>query len=374
MAEIDSGGGAPASGGASGSEGSTGAEDTSATLDAGSEGTEGTESGGESAKSDTPRYKYRRFGKEHEAAAEELAKLLDDDYEHEFHGAGGKPLLLDGKPAKLKWPDITRAVQRSIGAMDAIRRANESHERNEALFKWAAENEYSNLPQLLEERLGLEQYQSKDPHNGFTGYQGWLYDQARALYNQELQLAELERTDHPKFIAEIRKREAERLAAKQRREASFAQRQQAEQRHKAAVAEWERSVGENLGKLGVPMNPRTRAIAESIAREWAEAGRGMTPEQREAAGLNLTHDQLASMVRDQYHGEIFDYIGSEQDDEKLLAKLPKRLRERLRNAELAALKGAKKQQAAAAPKPPANTNGGPKPRQGLTAAQIMRMK
>jgi hypothetical protein len=370
MGDVDNGGGAAVESGASGSEGGSGAEDTGATLDAGSEATEGAE--GTETKSDVPRYKYRRFGKEQEHAAEELAKMLDDDYEHEFHGAGGKPLLVNGKPAKMKNAEIVRAVQMSSGAIDAMRRANESHERNEGLFKWASEDSYKNLPHLLEERVGLDQYVSKD--SGFTGYQGWLYDQARALYNEEVQLAELEKSDHPRFIAEIRRREAERLAAKQRREQTFQQRQQSQQQHKQAVAEWERNVGAKLSEIGVPMNARTRAIAESIAREWGEAGRGMTPEQREAAGLNLTHDQLAGMVRDSYHEEIFGYIGGEQDDEKLLAKLPKRLRERLRNAELAALKGAKKQQAATTPKPAnTNTNGAAK-RAGLTAAQIMRGK
>ena len=341
------GGAAATSNGAGG--GDSASVDTGST-DTGSDATEGAEfdAGGESAgssggESDAPKYKLRRGGRDQEMTGADLAKMLDDDYEHDFHGAGGKPLLQDGKPVKMRWRDIARAVQMHRGASDAMRQHNEARQRIEGIFDFGKKPE--NLPHFLEEHLGVESFDD------------WILERAKEVVDQQDRLLELAKADPYRHQAELQKLAQARF---QRKQQAKDRQTQAEQQRREQAARWDQhwsTVGSALGKVGLKLNERTRAIADQICKDYAEAK------------AELPYEQLAEFVRDAYHDEIFGYIDG-HDDEKLLALLGNGRRERLRKAELEALKGKKKAAKEAEPKPAPRSE--PREPTGMTAAQFMR--
>lgn len=343
-----SSGGNGAAGGGSASVDTGSAADTDTGSD--SVDTGGTDSGdagggadGAAATSTGPKFKVRRLGREQEFAAEELAKMLDDDYEHDFHGAGGKPLLQDGKPVKMRWRDIVRAVQMHKGATDAARQHNEARQRIESIFEQAKDPQHR--PLFFEEHLGVEDYDK------------WVLEEADRVISQQEKLVELAKTNPFMHQAELRRLEKERFERRQelksQREQAQAKRQQSAQRMEQF---WQRVEGA-FGKVGLKLNARTREIADRITAEFAEAKAG------------LSFEQLAEYVRDEWHEDLFGYLDG-HDDEKLLGLLGNSRRERLRKAELEALKGKKREERQAAPKPAVRTES--RDKGGMTAEEFLR--
>jgi hypothetical protein len=314
--------------GASSTDTSTTDVDTSVEADGGGDaGAEGGE-GGET-KAEVKKRQVRWLGRDLELTEDEMAARFDDDYEWEFHGAGGKPLMQDGKPYKLKWPEIHRQVMMGKGAADSARRHNEALKQMEERKAWAKQPE--NRMAFLREDLGIDDIET------------WVLQQANEAYKTRARLIELSKSDPVAYEREVRAEiEAKEKRTKEANVRLEQQRQQAAQREQARNGFFER-VGTELKTHRVPMNARTKELAEQIVSDYA------------AAGAELSFGELATLVRDQYNQEWFSYIDGRPDEDVLKLFGDKR-RERLRKAEIAAMKDQKKAVAAAKPKP-TNTNG-----------------
>lgn len=319
--------------------------DTSEVGELGGEGEAAKAAGDKAAaKAEAKRRHVRWLGRDMELSEDEMAQRFDDDYEWEFHGVGGKPLMRDGKPVKMKWPEIARAVQMSNGAADAARRANEARKAYEEKIAWARDPE--NTFAFIESELGIEDVN------------GLVLKEASKRFERRKQLIALSQTDPVAYEAELRREyesnRKQREAAQQRLQQSQQQQAQREQQRAA----FKENLGRELQALKVPMNARTMEIAKEIAKSWHEAG---------VEGVGFP--EIAGYVRDQYRSEVLSYLDG-HDDESLLKTFGDKRRERLRKAEIAALKLAKKQ---AAPAPTAATKAEPRNQaSGMTAEEFMR--
>ncbi len=323
--------------------------------DAGDAGVEATDvsaeaandnGGGGEAKTETPaekRYKARLFGKEQEFTADEMRARLDDDYDWEFHGVAGKPLLDEnGQPLKRKWRDIARDVASAKGAADAARRANEERKRFEQLREWGKAPE--NRVAYMQRELGVDDFES------------WALERAAESFQKRQKMVQLAQQDPVAYERELR---AEREQAdKNRRESEgrLEQRNRQEQERQQGEQRFYGTVKDHLSKVGVPMNARTKEIVQATCQEWADAK------------ADLSFEQLAEIVRDEWHGEMLGYLDGKPDEE-LLKLFGDKRRERLRKAELVAMKGAKQAAKAETPKPAPRTNGREK---AMTAEEFMR--
>lgn len=296
------------------------------------------------AASTAPKYKFRRGGKELEHSAEEMAAMLDDDYEWNFHGIAGKPLLVDGKPLTRKWRDIVRDVQMGKGAADAARRANETRKEYEQRIAWGRAPE--NRMAFMRREMGIE-----NPEQ-------WALEYAAKAFERRQKMVQLAQTDPVSYERELRtereQQDKEERAALERFEQ---QRQQAAQLADRQQR-FEGMASESLKKNGVPWNARTKELVDQVCSDYAEAG------------AELAWEELANIVRDLYHDEIFGYLDP-RSDEDLLKIFGDKRRERLRKAEIAAMKGAKKAAATPAPAAPKPSNGAGKDK-GMTAEEFMR--
>jgi hypothetical protein len=342
---ASSGTGSSGGGGSGGSAPSESAEGVGEST--GSESTEGGGEAGGERMPPVPKFKFRRGGRELEHTAEEMRAMLDDDFEHDFHGVGGKPLLVDGKPVKMKFADIARAVQMHSGALDSMRKYNSERERLAGIFEWGKKPE--NLQTFVEQHLGVEDYDS------------WLYDQARTLLQRDRQLVDLAQTDPVAHQNELRKLERQRFERAQQAKERAAQADRQKAQRAAEHQQWWGNAERAFAGVGLPMSDRTRAIAEGIAREYAPAR------------ADLSFEELAQLTRAALHQEILGYLDA-QPDEQLLSFFGDKRRERLRQAELAAIKG-KKAADKQAQKPEAQTPRTPEQQRreprGMTAAEFL---
>lgn len=322
--------------------------------DAGDTGVEATDLSTEAAndndggepKTETPaekRYKARLFGKEQEFTADEMRARLDDDYDWEFHGVAGKPLLDEnGQPLKRKWRDIARDVASAKGAADAARRSNEERRRFEQLREWGKAPE--NRVAYMQRELGVEDFES------------WALERAAESFQKRQKMVQLAQTDPVAYERELRAEREQADKTRRESEGRLTAQQQEEQKRQAWEQGRTQKLGESLKVAGVPMNARTREIAETTIAEW------------QAAGAQLPWEQLAEIVRDEWHGEMLGYLDG-KPDEDLLKLFGDKRRERLRKAEAAAFHGKKKAEKAEAPKPAPRTNGREK---AMTAEEFMR--
>lgn len=294
------------------------------------------------------KFKVRRGGREAEFTAAEMAKMLDDEYEHDFHGALGKPLLIDGKPVKHNWKGIQRAVQDATGAAEARRRFSEESKRFAQMREWAKAPE--NRATFMQRELGIEDFDQ------------WVLERAGEAFERRTKMVELAAKDPVAYEREYKANLDAQSKAQREALERLEKQQNSEREHGERVRQWTGRLGEELKKIGgVPLNSRTYEIAVQIRDAWDEAQQ------------QLPWDKLAEFVRDAWHEEIFGYIDP-QPDEALLQLLGDKRRERLRAAEIAALKGkkaaAKAAETGSAPKP--KPNGATKPRDGMTAAEFLR--
>lgn len=311
--------GAAASSGAEGGGGDTGLDTSlegAATSSAGTEFSEGQQSGSESAPS---RHKVKWLGREEELGVEDLVKRFSDDHEFEFRGPKGQPV-------KARWADIERHVQLSSGAQEAIKRAAAERQQFQQSIEWAREN-----PGLaLEQLFGVEDHEQ------------WAFEIAARKYQREAELTQLAQTDPVAHQRELARIFNEKLKAKQ----ALTERQQQQQREAAerrqAAQAYEQQVRAALQANGIKPTPHNLARAAAIAREQGQLG------------IDLEPRQIAYELRKAWDAEVLEHLDSYQI-EKLLGYLGDGRRAKLREAEIAAVKQARKteqQQQKPKPRPP----------------------
>jgi hypothetical protein len=276
-----------------------------------------TESSDESATTATPaqRAKLKHLGREVEYDPTELPKWFDDDHEIEFpRGPGGKPL-------KRTWRDIERDVQLSGGAQEQIRRAQQARAQLQQERELGKKNPY----EYLQRHLGIE-----DPET-------WAYEQARKRFEQEQEIMTLMQQDPIAAQNKLRELERGKLTRaqeweKQQRETQ-AQEQQAAQRRQQN----EQAMAGELTKVGIKPSRHNMARAADIIVEHRRLE------------IELSHDQVAAQLRKEQRAELLASLDAE--GENIIQLLGPARRAKLRELEIAAVKNAKKQQSATAPKP-----------------------
>lgn len=268
-----------------------------------------------------PKYKFRRRGEEREHEAEELAKMLDDEYEHEFRGPKGAPV-------KRKWTELERDVQKAAGAENAIRAAQEERKALTQSREWGRKN----VADYLQRYLGVQ-----DP-------EAWALDVARKRFEQETTINDLMMGNPAKGIQPdpyraqemLRELERNKLTRAQTWAQQEAEARAAEEKRTASVRDIQSKVAAELQKVGIKPTPHNMARAAAIHRENRELD------------IDLTFDQVAAELRKTLRAELLAALDEEPD---LIGLLGEKRRAKIRELEIAATKDAKKAAAKAAPKP-----------------------
>ncbi len=351
MAEAQGATNAPGSsgGGASGvadSGGSEGADDTS--LDTGADGGDGSGDGdgGEGGAAKTAaekRYQLKWLGRDHDLSEKDLLERFSDEYEFDFHGLGGKPLMENGKPLKANWQRIVRAVQKDAGAAESARKANETAKQYNDRMQWGKQPE--NRRAFMQREMGVENYDQ------------WILQEAGKAHTKRKEMVELSQTNPVEYERRLRADYEAGQKEMQESQSRLQRQQQGEQQREQKKAAFFERVGGELKKLHVPLNGRTREVVDQIMQDYA------------AVGAELTYPELAAAVRESYQQDVFGYLDA-HDDESLLKVFGDKRRERLRRAEIERLKVQRK---AAPPEPKPRTS--PRTEQsGTTIADFMRRR
>lgn len=285
----------------------------------------------ESAVEETPvaetpavaKYKYRRRGEERELTGAELAQRYDDEYEHEFRGPKGAPV-------KKRWSEIERSVQKSEGAENAIRAAQEERKALGQSREWGKKN----VADYLQRYLGVQ-----DP-------EAWALDIARKRFEQETTINDLMLGNRERGIAPdpyraqemLRELERNKLTRAQTWAQQEAEGRAAEEKRTANVRELNQRVANELQKVGIKPTPHNMARAAAIHRENRELE------------IDLTFDQVAAELKKTLRAELLASLDEEQD---LIGLLGEKRRAKIRELEIAATKAAKKAAAPAAKPAPA---------------------
>jgi hypothetical protein len=261
-------------------------------------------------------YKYRRAGAEAEADGDTLARLVGDDWEHEFTGPGGKP-------RKMTYTDLVRHAQMGVGAQQKMTQAAEEQRRWREAVDFANKSDDDKLAFMVS-HLNIE-----DPDM-------WILKQADALEQKRSQIIELEKAGRGAEAYELRQKIIEeRLARGKRLEEQRAQREQHERQRQEQSRERETKAREAFGKVGLEWGPDIERRANTIADKWAELD------------IRKTYDEVAAevaaVVRDERIRELRAILKRDG-----LKWFPEDLRRELREMELEAVKAAKKEAAAPA--------------------------
>jgi hypothetical protein len=262
----------------------------------------------------TPKVKIRRGGKDVEHDPSELPKLLSDDYEHEFSGPEGKAL-------KLKWPDITRRVQLSEGAMDKMREAAKERAELAQAREWGKQN----VPEYLQAHLGVEDFDQ------------FIIDNAKKMVARQEQLAELQARDPYEYQRTVAKQATEaannRLAWERHQQEQQAQAREVSERTARNVAQ----VAEGLRAVGLKGSDSDIDLAEKVWKEYSEVGYKLTLQDLAALTKQKKLDNIRAELDAFDQDGFFELAGDER-------------RAKFREWEMIAAKGAKKD-ARAAEKP-----------------------
>lgn len=264
------------------------------------------------------RYKYRRGEEEREASGEELAAMLNDDYEHEFRGP-------DAKPVKYNWKAIERAVQKDAGAQEAIRRAREYQKSL-----------------MAERELGKKDvFGYLQRHLGIADPEAWAREQVANMYREHTELEDLHARDPMAAIEKMRQMERAKL---ERQSAYERQQREAQESAQRQQAESQRNDQELRGHLKAAGIPQTK---HNLARAV-----GIFVQHRDDMGIRLGLDQVAALLQKELLQEALGLFDGQADPLKFLGD---KRRSKLRDLEVAALKAAKKEEKKAAPPPPKTT-------------------
>lgn len=301
------------------------------------------------------KYKLKRDGKEFEHTGEELVKMLGDDYEHEFRGAGGEPLKLNRR-------ELARAVQRSHGFEQKMRDLSGREKAFADDQSWAMEKgqewtddmgekhfEFPNLLSFLETRLGV------------PNAEAWamrLYSNALAKQNEIAQLeAKGERQKAWRLLQQMVKSQSDRKEARDKMLAKRAEEQKARQAHEEKLG---RLYTDALKEAGLPTDKRALGVVRRIMQENAELG------------IKLSKQDAMDLARKEIYGTHRSFISS-MPREQLLAFLGDDLRGLVRELETEALRGKKNEERREQRAEERATNGGAqngKKGGGMTEAQL----
>lgn len=280
--------------------------------------------------------KLKRMGADVELDADTAFSMLQDDYEHEFTGPGGKAV-------KLAWPDIARQVQLAQGAAARAQRAAEAEKKQAEAIEWGRKNPGA----FIESQLGIDDHEA------------WAQRIAYARYQREQELTALA-TDNPseyhRQIEQGVQQRLERKAALEKHRAD-SERRNTESKQQREAAQREATAA--FKAIGLPWTAETREMASKIFREYQQAD------------VLLKPADVADLTRKQYQLARRAELGA-MPPEALFAMLGEDTRTKLRAAEVEAMKAAKTAERRApdtattkAPK----TNGSPN---GMTEAEIRR--
>ena len=315
---ADSGGAAPATETATSAGPSSSGRVVGETPDTGDGG--GAERKAEAAerKEAARLYKIKRGGEEREIDGDELAKRYSDDYEHEFTGPGGKPL-------KMKWDDVSRAVQLSTGAMTRVQRAAEAEKRLQEAREWGKQNPGA----YIESQLGIEDHEE------------WAMQIAQQKYEREQELVELQSSNPSEALRRITDGIAKRMERKQQLEQHRMQQETRQREQSQQTQQAQAKAAEAFQSAGVPWSSETRAIASEIFNQYRQAD------------VNLREAEVAKLVKRELHNRRRAEL-SALPPEELHSLLGADVITKLRAFDVQQLKGAKAAEKAAAP---ASSNG-----------------
>jgi hypothetical protein len=329
----DAGGGASMGGGDSGGAGASSGSSSSSSSSGGRDaprqvvppGTNDSaassaadEGGSDKPKADKPltaaqKLKIKRFGKEVEYDADPVAlsKMLDDDYEHEFVGPGGKPV-------KHRNAEIARYVQMGEGSLAKMREYGEGLKSLQQEREWGKQN----IEAYLETRLGVED--ARD----------FYLQRAREAYNDEQRLNQLMKQDPGGYHREMQKRAREKFERGQQLEKHRAESAQREQQQSQMTQRRTAAIHQALKDHGVVANDVTSQMAQKILEENLSAGYKIQPA------------ELATLTKKSFDSMVHSYLDS-FEGESALGFLGNDRRAKFREWEIAAAKGKKKEETAA---------------------------
>ena len=316
-------------GGAPGAEASTEPASNEGAESTATESTEGAAAEGPA------KFKAKWRGADHEDTAENLRRMLSDEYEHEFSGP-------EGRTVKQTWPQITRSVQLSEGAQQKMREAAEERKRYSSMLEWGK----ANVPEFLSSQLGMD-------------IEDLVMEHGRRMFERSQEYAKLSPIERERRIAQDAERKAEAKYAWERQ-----QRELAEQARSAKEAESraEAAVSQALQQRGLKPSAKNLALARELYQEYS------------SVGFKLTLENLADMTVEKYRKGLLDELDG-HEGESLLQLLGSERREKLRQLEIAAADTEKrkakekaKEQRATAPRP-ANGAGEKK---GLSDAEFRK--
>lgn len=280
------------------------------------------------------KYKTKRGGKELEHTGEELARFYSDEHEHEFNGPGGKPI-------KLKWPEIGRAVQMSHGALARMQKLAEREKELEQSHEWGKKN----VGAFLEAQLGVEDHEQ------------WALEIAKQRFLREQELSELATSNPSEYHRRMEKSVAEKLERKNALEKQRAQAAQQTKESREHGEKREREVGEALKAAGVPVNKLTMSMAAEIYGEHRRAQ------------FQLQDADLADLTRKAYREQIYGYLDA-MDDDSLFEFFGDGRRKRLRELEVASARGKKREETQQQRQQQAQQQSKTPDRKGLTEAEL----
>lgn len=362
-AAVGGGAGSGAAPGSSGGAAPSGPSPGAVNLGAGAEHDAGggAQEGADPAKPAAPKYKTKRGGKEVEYDGSELARMLSDDFEHEFRGPGGKPI-------KARWSDIERRVQQAEGWEAKMRKATELEQRITAEREWGKQKP-EHIEAYLEKHLGVEDVDS------------FILQRARERAKRDKVLTQLNSpliqgqdgkwynnpdynpSEYNRRVGEIQREKFERRqkaeqAAREAEQKQVQQREQTQRREAAVTAA--------LKDGKVSLNKTTRALADEVIAYHQQMN------------IKLDAETLAREVKQRYRDLTISEL-SAMDDDGLAEFFGGDFRERMRKIELAAAKGkrkaeeeAKKQESAANGGGTFQAGGAQTNGKGVTEAQFRR--
>lgn len=261
-----------------------------------------------------PKYKVRRGDVEEEHDGETLARMQGDDWEHEFSGPGGRKF-------KLTRPDIAKNIALAQGAKARMERAVLDQRRVQQEREAGKKDPIS----YLESVIGLEDAER------------WALETAQKRMEADAELDRLSTSQDPRDRMRAEQMRQDRVRQQlQRREnikRSLAEQEAKQQQAAQARERAGKELQDAFGKVGLPWSSHVRDIGQRILREYADGE------------IHLKPDELATEVRRTYLRERRAELDA-MDAPAIFAFLGDGLRAKLRQFEIEAIKGAKKEQRA----------------------------
>lgn len=285
-----------------------------------------------------PVFKYKRGGAEAEADGEALARMVSDDYEHEFTGPGGRP-------HKMKYTDLVQHAQLGLGADAKMRALAEERKRFDEEVRAAAGDDNARMAFMMQ-RLGIE-----DPDM-------WAIERAQTIAQARQQAAELMQQGRGgEAVAILERLQAERMQRRDMLDRAMKQRAESERESGERMQRHQANVRAAFEKAGIPWTRDNFEAAEAAHERWARLD------------IAKSYGEIASEVgkglSDRRAAELREAIKRDG-----LGYFPEDVRRMIREMELEAAKAAKRE--GKAPEPKAQARPAEEAPKGQTMAEYMR--